>query len=629
MDVILGVAVTGDTARLALVGAAAAGKDVIDQSEVDIAHHPVETLTETVVGTNRLLADERHRLVATQLCWTDHPNAERLRSALEDSGVMNVSVVSESQAVTALMRAAGRAGGVLVVDDNTATLSLVNSAADEADSPPTMMASTALAGDATATFDTLMARLGDQPETMSNVYLVGASSNLAGMAEQLRDSDATMRVEIPEDPTFALARGVALSAATMAAPALGDNPATMAASALGYPDATMAAPALTGDATAMAPRADETAFAPAPDPAAEDQQLAYSMADDGEPLGMDEYGGDEYDEYADPDAETGPLKLSRRSLVLGNAVIAFAVIGFASLAVAVVVGVRPTAASEPVIGHQNAAPGKFMPLLPTQQQAPVPEPAADAPNVGYQGGVIPDNNGYIPPQLMAPSGGGGGVPVAPAPVPVAPPIPNLVPHPGVPIPIPIIIPLPGWRPPLVPFNPFPRPPFNGSTTPVVTSPPTPSTGPSKQPLVSTPSTAPSGPSTPSTGPSKQPLVSTPSTAPSAVTPSSKAPSTETEPSTQPSTQAPQPSTAAPSTKPPTQQQTTVPQTQTQVPKTQVPQTQAPQTQVPQTQAPKPYTPPQTVAPKPATPQQPTVAPKPQQPAPKPVTPNTPRRGFGF
>src|ERR1700722_1810171 len=119
MDVVLGVAVAGPVARLALVGPGAAGNDVIDQSVVDLADHPVETLTETVVGTNRLLAGENHRLVATRLCWTDHPRADRLRHALEDSGVHNVAVLSESQAAAALMRAAGRPGAALVVGNDT------------------------------------------------------------------------------------------------------------------------------------------------------------------------------------------------------------------------------------------------------------------------------------------------------------------------------------------------------------------------------------------------------------------------------------------------------------------------------------------------------------------------------
>ncbi|OIN80341.1 hypothetical protein, partial [Mycobacterium malmoense] len=392
MDVVLGVAVTGPVARLALVGPGARGADVIDQSVVDVADDPVDKLTETVAGTSRLLAGENHRLVATRLCWSDHPKADQLRRALEDSGVRDVAVLSESQAVTALMRAAGRVGGVLVVDDETATLSVVGSAGDP-DAPPTMLARGSLVGgsgaDATAALDTMLARLGEQPGAPTDVYLVGASSDLTGVADQLRDA-STMRVQIADDPTFALARGAAMAAAPLAAPAAGD--------------ATTMAPA-------AGPTGDETAFAPAAEPAAEEPQLAYSMAGEGEPLGVDEFGpeSDGYDEAA-----TSRVPLSRRSLVLGNAVIAFAVIGFASLAAAVAIAIRPTTSQQPVVGHQNAAPGKFMPLLPTQQQAPVPPPPPDAPNAGFQGGTVPApaSGGSVPQQAPPPAVGG----TPPAPV---------------------------------------------------------------------------------------------------------------------------------------------------------------------------------------------------------------------
>ena len=445
MDVVLGVAVAGPVARLALIGPGASGGDVIDQSVVDLDNHPIEKLTETVVGTSRLLADEHHRLVATRLCWPDDQQADQLRQSLENSGVHDVAVLAESQAVSALMRAAGRTGGVLVVDDGTATLSVVGSAAGEADAPPTLLAREALAGgssaEATAMLDTMMARLGDRPDAPGDLYLLGASSDLTAVADQLRDA-STMRVEIPDDPTFALARGAALAAA-----------------ALG-----------TGDATALAPAAgvtgDETAFAPAAEPAAGEAQLAYSMAGEGEPLAMDEYGP-EFGEYGDHEdlgeAEGERARLSRRSLLIGNAVIAFAVIGFASLAAAVVIAVRPTAAQQPVVGHQNAAPGKFMPLLPTQQQAPVPPPPVDQPNAGFQGGTVP-----------APTGGGSvsppvvnGTPAAPV-GPETPGTPGFVPNPNGPIPIPIIIPFPGWRPPY-PYQP-PTPTYSPPTTTV--SPPT-------------------------------------------------------------------------------------------------------------------------------------------------------------
>jgi hypothetical protein len=587
MDVVLGVAVTGPVARLALVGAGADGSDVIDQSVVDLANNPIEQLTETVVGTNRLLANENHRLVGTRLCWTDHPSADQLRQALEDSGVHNVAVLSQSQAVTALMRAAGRSGGVLVLDDNTATLSVLGSAAEDPDAPPTLLASEAFGGDATGTLDTMMARLGEHPDASSDVFLVGGSADLTGVADQLRD--ATMRVQIPEDPTFALARGAAIAAA----PLVGD--ATAMAPAVG----------LTGDATAIVPAGlggDATAIVPAGlgDPNAADQQLAYSMAEDDAELLPGEV--DEFDEfedyYDDPDAETGPLKLSRQSLLVGNAVVAFAVVGIASLAVAVVVAVRPTASQEPVVGHQNAAPGKFMPLLPTQQQAPVPPPPPEAPNAGYQGGIIP----AVP---QAPAPGVGPVPVAPVPIPGAPGLPGLVPNPNgpIPIPVPIIIPFPGWRP--QPWVPPYVPPYTPPTTTTPYTPPTtPTTSPPTTPTTPTTTLAPTTPTT-----TVAPTTPTPTTTVAPTT----TPYTPITPSTTVAPTTVAPTTVAPTTVAPT---TVAPTTVAPTQKTQQP---TQQTQLPTQQPTQP-----TVAPKPPTQQQ-TVAPK---PPPQTVAPKPPSGGGG-
>lgn len=377
MDVVLGVAIAGPIARLALVGAAAEGSAVIDQSSVDLAEGPVAVLTETIVGTNQLLADEGHHLVATRLCWSDQDRAEDLRRALDDSGVLDVAVLSESEAVTALLGPAHAGSAVLLVGEETASLSVLGGG----DAPPTMLAAAPVEGDATSTFDTLMAHLDDQGGAPGEVLLVGSSEHTTVIADQFRDA-STMRVEVPEDPTFALARGAAMAAAGAGS--------TMAQQVLGG-DAGEATTYLPPELAATASGQDE------------DEQLAYSQAGENELLpvtGADEYGdyGPDDDEFADDYDNEAPAgtRLSSRSLLISNAVVAFAVIGFASLAVAVAVAIRPTAASEPVEGHQNAQPGKFMPLLPTQQQAPVPPPPPDAPTAGFQGGTIPTVQGVVP-----------------------------------------------------------------------------------------------------------------------------------------------------------------------------------------------------------------------------------------
>ncbi|GAA4291286.1 hypothetical protein [Mycobacterium paraffinicum] len=525
MDVVLGVAVTGPVARLALVGP---GADVIDQSVVDLEENPVGKLTETVVGTNRLLADENHRLVGTRVCWSDDPRAGQLRQALEDSGVSNVALLSDSQAVAALMRAAGRPGAAaLVLDDATATLSVPGSA-DDQNAPPTVLAREAVAGgDATATFNTMMAQLSARPDAPGDVYLVGASPELAQFADQFRDA-STMRVQVADDPSFAIARGAAMAAAAQTALSVGD--ATAMAPAVGLTgDETAMAPGLTGDETAMAPglTGDETTLVPPAD--VEEPQLAYSLTEDAEPFAGDEYGP-EYDDFDDFDETTAiPSRLSRRSLVVGNAVIAFAVVGFASLAAAVAIAVRPTASQQPVVGHQNAAPGKFMPLLPTQQQAPVPPPPVDQPNAGFQGGVIPDANGLIPAQ-------GGGGPAVPA-APVSPGTPGFVPNPNpaVPVPVPIIVPVPVYPPYTPPTFTTPTTTTPTTTTPTTTTPTT-----TTEPSTTTPTTT-------------TPTTTTPHVTTTTPPTSSKEPFTSTQ---TPTTQAPPPST---------HQTTAAPRTQTQQP----------------------------------------------------------------
>jgi hypothetical protein len=578
MDVVLGVAVTGPVARLALVGSGAQGTDVIDQSVVDLADNPIGTLTETVVGTNRLLAGENHHLVGTRLCWTDHPAADQLRRALEDSGVHNVAVLSESQAVAALMRAAGRPGAALVMDDATATLSMMESGDGDPDAPPTMLASQQLAGasggDATAAFHTMMANLSAHPDAPQDVYLLGASPDLNRVADELRDG-STMRVQVAEDPTFALARGAAIAAATAAALQAGGATAMVPAAGLTADETAMAS--AFGDATTAVPSTgpigDETAFVPASefaDPNAEDHQLAYSMADEGEqyPGEFDEYDP-EFDDYEYGDAdEDEQTKLSRRSLVIGNAVIAFAVVGLASLATAIAVAVEPTASQKPVVGVQNGTPGKFMPILPSQQLAPLPPPPPDAPNAGFQGGTV-EAPSYVPaPQQIAPPSGGG-VPNGPAPE--APVNPGVVPNPDpgwaprpnpiVPIPIPIPIPIPGWGPNYPPFNPPSTSPTITPYTPPTTtySPPTTTYSPPTT-TYSPPTTTYSPPTTTYSPPTTtySPPTTTYSPPSTKATTQAPPPSTYSPPSTQ-ATQAPIPTHTQQTVPPPTQQQPVFPQ----------------------------------------------------------------------
>ncbi len=262
MDLALGVAVAGPVARLALLESNTGGQGVVDESVVDLANDPIARLTETVVGTDRLLADQSHRLVATRLCWSDHAQAGELRQALEDSGVHNVAAVPEFEALQALVRSLSggrgqRTSAVLQLDAETAMLSIVNGGEHA-----TPVATQPFDGsDAATTAGVLLGRLGEQSAAAEEVYLVGSATDLTGIAQQLQETSA-LPVAVPDDPDFAIARGAALAGVTTAfgypvadvttaAPAFAPD-ATTAAPAFA-PDATMAAPAFIPDATMAAP----------------------------------------------------------------------------------------------------------------------------------------------------------------------------------------------------------------------------------------------------------------------------------------------------------------------------------------------------------------------------------------
>ncbi|WP_264916199.1 hypothetical protein, partial [Mycobacterium kiyosense] len=649
MDVVLGVAVTGRVARLALVDAVARGGEVIDQYSVDLAGDPVADLSETVVGTHRLLSDEGHRLLATELCWPDRYGAERLTQALSYAGVPNVHLVPPSEAARRPV-GPGRAAAVALLFGNQMASP---AASGDPDAPPTMFASAPpdsnFAADATmaspvVSSDATMAApalggdggygsagggwppgsgvdqsvppgdgggFGSAGATMAQPVLPGdggaapagwgpsgsgvdqsalpgdggaagsaggwgpsgsgvdqsplAGDGGAGSAGGWAPADSGVdKSALPGDGGSGSAGGggygspienphlppdhggFSPAGSTVAQPALPAD-ATMAAPSLG--DATMAAPisgdggganfhsgvssgdpGVGGDPHAHAylhsgvasgdPGApgDATAFLPPADGGASssgDEQLAYSQASEYDILPVDTDGFGEYgDEYADgyedefddgfdeddPDAGGSPHNLKR--LLISNAVAAFAVMGFASLAVAVAVTVRPAAASTPVEGHQNAQPGKFMPLLPTEQQAPVPPPAPEAPTVGFQGGSIPPVQN-IPTQAP--------VPAAPAPVPNAPaPVPN-APAP-VPVPIPLPIPFPGWVPGMPTWPTYTPPTYPTPFTP----PTTPYTTPATTPATTAPTTPPT--TAPTTPPSTAPKTAAPTTPPTTAAP---------------------------------------------------------------------------------------------------------------
>ena len=57
MDVVLGVAVTGQVARLALIGSSASSGHVFDEYALDVTEDAATDLADTIVGTYRSVAD--------------------------------------------------------------------------------------------------------------------------------------------------------------------------------------------------------------------------------------------------------------------------------------------------------------------------------------------------------------------------------------------------------------------------------------------------------------------------------------------------------------------------------------------------------------------------------------------
>src|SRR6516165_7929600 len=317
MDVVLGVAVAGSVARLVLVGPAGGGYAAVKHSLVELTTHPFETLIQTVSGIQQALTAEGRHLVATRLYSPDPAQGQALQQALAGAGIHDVGLVSEAEAVKALLqtvfRGAAVPGGVaLIVGAEAATLLALGAVGG----PATVLATVALEGvdAATAAVDMMLDWLRSAPFAVSAAYVMGTLADLTRVADQLR-ARSPLRAEVLERPDFAFARGAAMAAGL--APTT-PQPAFTSGALTGMAPAAQ----LAGNATAIiAAAGDDTAFAPAPEPVAADPQLAYSLADEGEPFGTDEYGDEDVD---DDEAEAGPPPLSRRSVLIGNAVIAFA-----------------------------------------------------------------------------------------------------------------------------------------------------------------------------------------------------------------------------------------------------------------------------------------------------------------
>ena len=251
MDVVLGVAVTGRVARLAMVGSPASGGEVFDQYALDLPDDAMTDLADTIVGTYREVADSGNRVAATRLCLPDASQAETLRQSVSGAGVQNVEVVAETEAATALARSVGADAALLLADDDTVSLTVVG----EDEESTSVLASLPIgaAGAAVACAAVLQQVPSEAPP---GSCWWGSGWTLI----RLRPSSVRRRRwRCRRIAGFAIARGAAQTAERSGFAAAGA--ATQMAPAAA--EATLMAPAA-GDATQMAPAAaDATQMAPA------------------------------------------------------------------------------------------------------------------------------------------------------------------------------------------------------------------------------------------------------------------------------------------------------------------------------------------------------------------------------
>ena len=220
MDVVVGVAVTGSVARLAMVGS---GGQVFDQYALDLPDGALTDLADTIVGTYRAVADSGNRVAATRLCLPDASGAETLRQTVLSAGVQNVEVVAEAEAAAALARSVGADAALLLADDDTVSLTAVG----EDEESTSVLASVPIGAAGAAVACAAVLQQVPGPE-VTRIMLVGQRLDLDSIAAELR---STAQVEVPPDAGYAIARGAAQTvedsgfpagAATQMAPAVAD-----------------------------------------------------------------------------------------------------------------------------------------------------------------------------------------------------------------------------------------------------------------------------------------------------------------------------------------------------------------------------------------------------------------------
>lgn len=454
MDIVLGVSTAPPSVRMVLVEGENAGGVTVDEDgfEVDggIVTFP-ERVVSAILGTQESAQQGGYRLASTGVTVADQVQAGQLRDALADRRVENVMLVSAFLAAAALAQTVGGAIGyvrtaLMFIEPDKATLAVV----DSADGSVTEVHRVSLPSDDAAAVGELTAlaaqagRLASRPE---GLFVVGSGVNVEVVKPEL-DAASPLPVSVPEEPETALARGAALASAH--APLFDSSTSALAWAR--DPGTGVLDPELVALGYAYLAGGGATDY----DATNGEQALAYSqVADDSGYLDFtvgDTTGSIEQDYPPSTGMrlfdDIEPPRPRRPFLLAGSGLAAFFVAGVASLAVALAVTIRPTAADHPVPEQHIVVPTQEAPVMaPIVPAAPAPAPAAPAPQAPAP--VVPAPAAK-PPAAPAPV-----VPVPAAPKPAAPA--------PVPIPVPVQIPAPA---PVVPAAPAPAAPAPQAPAPV-------------------------------------------------------------------------------------------------------------------------------------------------------------------
>jgi hypothetical protein len=349
MDVTLGVVFDKAEARIALLDATDPHA-VIDQSAIDLSNQPVDTVVSALASTDRMLTESGHRLVGTSVCSADPATAAGVRDALVDADLINVTVVSRSDAVTEVTRSlvGGQTTATLTSDADTAALTIVDAAADTT----SLIAVEPMSGrDRGAAYRTLLERFSEEPGGATSVIVLGAPVDDALTADLQAASPVPL--QFVDEPEYAIARGAALAGVRRPTnPVAGQAPI---------------AP-MDWDATVLSPEAQQLAYSQVDD--AEDYRLAGAavpMQTPMRPLSAVDPQDYEVEETADDVAVPADRP---RALLLGSTVAAVVVVGFAALAVTVALNIRPEVREQAIRLTDDAVAGKYFPVAPGQGVAP-------------------------------------------------------------------------------------------------------------------------------------------------------------------------------------------------------------------------------------------------------------------